>query len=426
MKKRSEAKVKWAVNCFNEWHNARLGFGEVDEIILNTDLNDVDKLMKENLEYCLIRFVPEVTKTKGDGEYPGKTLYQMIVAIQKFLEINKLRWKLIHGNEFHDLRTVLDNVMKQRCADNVGNVRKQADIISYEYEEKMWNSSVLGEDTPDKLRDTVLFLLGINIALRAVDEHYYLRRDMPEKMSQLAIEKNSKGVECVVFREDSCTKTYDGGLGQMRKERKIVWIYPSKNINRCPVRLLKKYLSLCPKNYFKKPNFYLQSLKSPHPKQWYVREVVGQNKVKEVVKNLLSSAEIDGYFTNHSLRCTGGTRLFQAGIDHKLVKEVTGHRSDAVDCYQITSEEQREHISRVMEGSNVVECNDIQSRTETVVPKDKETESNACENSVKVCDCKGKNEPIGNKVCSIINKIVEENLRTGKTIVKLEIEITNE
>ena len=277
---------------------------------MDADLNNLSLVTKENLESSLCRFIPEVTKSKGDGPYLGKTLYQIIVAIQKFLQINKINWQLIHGSDFSELRTVLDNVMKERCAENVGNIRKQADLISYKYEEEMWQKNVLGEDTPDKLRSTVSFLLRINLALCAVDEHYYLRCEIPEKSSQFSFKVNSKGVHCLVYREDMCTKTNDGGLGQMCKERKIVWIYPSKNINRCSVRLVEKYLGLCPKNYFKKPNFYLQSLKSLSPKQWYGREVVGANKVKEVVKQLLSSAKIDDYFTNHSLRCSGSTRLF--------------------------------------------------------------------------------------------------------------------
>ena len=221
----------------------------------------------------------------------------------------------MHGLEFDELRTVLDNVMKERCQDGMGLVKKQADLISYEYEENMWNAGVLGEDSPDKLRATLLFLLGINLALRAVDEHYQLRRDLPNKPSQMSIEENGKGIKCLVYREDTSTKTNDGGLQQMRKERKVVWIYPSKNINRCPIRLFSKYISLCPKGYYKKDNFYLQSLKHPTPKQWYGREVVGSNKLKEVVKNLLMSAKIDGYFTNHSLRRSGSTRLFQTGVE---------------------------------------------------------------------------------------------------------------
>ena len=116
----------------------------------------------------------------------------------------------------------------------------------------------MGDDTPDKLRSTVLFLLGINLALRAGDEHYYLRRDVPGKSLQLSFERNEKGVRCLVYREDNVTKTFDGGLKDLKKERKIVWIYPSENSDRCPVRLVDKYVSLCPP-FYRKANFYLQN-----------------------------------------------------------------------------------------------------------------------------------------------------------------------
>ena len=50
----------------------------------------------------------------------------------------------------------------------------------------------------------------------------------------------------------------------------------------------------------------------------------------KTVKNLLKEANIEGYFTNHSCR-SSTTKLFQAGVDKKLIKEITGHHSDAVD-----------------------------------------------------------------------------------------------
>ena len=75
LKKRSEAKVKWAVNAFKEWCVARLE-NDFDQIIFDVDLDDVEKIDKIKLEYVLCRFVPEVTKSKGEGPYPGKTLYQ--------------------------------------------------------------------------------------------------------------------------------------------------------------------------------------------------------------------------------------------------------------------------------------------------------------------------------------------------------------
>ena len=48
----------------------------------------------------------------------------------------------------------------------------------------------------------------------------------------------------------------------MKKERKVVWIKPNSDWNRCPVRLVEKYLNLIPYGG-SKGNLYVQSLKKP-------------------------------------------------------------------------------------------------------------------------------------------------------------------
>ena len=174
--------------------------------------------------------------------------------------------------------------MQEHTAMNVGMIKRQASVIEYHTEDYMWKTGVLGEDSPDKLRDTVLFLLGMNVLLHAVEEHYNLRRGTSQQDSQLSFRRNSEGVKCLVFQEDSVTKTHDGGLNDFRKDRKIVLVYPSTDVNRCPVRLVKKYLSLCPK-FDRKPNFYLQSKQRTTPMQWYSCQVVGSNTIGRMVKD---------------------------------------------------------------------------------------------------------------------------------------------
>ena len=255
----------------------------------------------------------------------------MIVALQKHFWVNRVFWQLIEGIEFVETKTVLNNVMMERTKMNIGVVPKQAEVITFEFEEKLWNLGVLGEDTPTKLRNTVLFLLGINCLLRAVEEHYSLRRDMPTEPSQISFKVNDFGEKCLVFTEDSVTKTHDGGWNDMRRDRKVVWVFPNKaNLQRCPVRLVQKYINLCPLLYIKKGNFYLQSLQKVTSNQWYGEQVVGQQSISKVIKKLMEEGDIQGYFTNHSAHRTGGTCLFQAGVDRKLVKEATGHTSDAI------------------------------------------------------------------------------------------------
>ena len=75
--------------------------------------------------------------------------------------------------------------------------------------------------------------------------------------------------------------------------------------------------------------------------------------------------ELNEYFTNHSLRRTGTTRLFQAGIDCKLIKEFMGYTSDAADRYQVMSNNQREQMSNIIQG-NILDAK-CKSKVETVV-----------------------------------------------------------
>ena len=157
MKKRSESKMNWAVKAYNEWHDTRLHNFNYDVGIYYADLNDLPNLTLENFRHAMCYFIPEVTKSKGEGLYPGRTLYQMCVAIQKYLNVNKIAWKIIEGPEFEELKMVLDNVMKERTALNLGVTKRQARFIPFDVEETLWQKGILGEDCPDQLRDTVLF-----------------------------------------------------------------------------------------------------------------------------------------------------------------------------------------------------------------------------------------------------------------------------
>ena len=102
--------------------------------------------------------------------------------------------------EFLYSKIVLDNVMKQRTAQNIRVHKCQVNVITEGLEERLWNEGLLGEDSLQKLRDTVLFLLGLHVMLRAVDEHYYLRHDVPGQASQLQFEEDHEGRKCLVYR----------------------------------------------------------------------------------------------------------------------------------------------------------------------------------------------------------------------------------
>ena len=87
----------------------------------------------------------------------------------------------------------------------------------------------------------------------------------------------------------------------------------------------------------KTDNFYLTPLKKPRDDGvWYCITPIGHNLLSQTVKRLCQVAGISGFKTNHSLRVTSATRLFQSGLDEQLIMSRTGHRS--VEGYECTRE----------------------------------------------------------------------------------------
>ncbi len=79
--------------------------------------------------------------------------------------------------------------------------------------------------------------------------------------------------------------------------------------------------------------FYLQPIVSPKfGEYWYQPKPLAVNRLKGLVSWLFSKAEIDGSFTNHSLRATG---VSTTGVPEALIQKRSGHRStEALRFYE--------------------------------------------------------------------------------------------
>ena len=70
-----------------------------------------------------------------------------------------------------------------------------------------------------------------------------------------------------------------------------------------------------------------------------------------MLKDMCCEAKIGGHKTNHSLRATGASELFEAGVPEKIIKERTGHRSlEALRLYERTTSNQHQAVSKVLSG----------------------------------------------------------------------------
>ena len=127
------------------------------------------------------------------------------------------------------------------------------------------------------------------------------------KMSQFKLHplKDGSTSACLIYFENY-SKNNQGGL--LHRKVKPKSVTNDSDPQRCLVCLFQTYLRHRPHD---NPNFYLTPLRQPKGDIWYSNVPVGHNTLSRTVARLCKSAGIPGYKTNHSLRVTCATRLFQ-------------------------------------------------------------------------------------------------------------------
>ena len=82
----------------------------------------------------------------------------------------------------------------------------------------------------------------------------------------------------------------------------------------------------------------LEKFPSDTKKCYMTNQHVGINMLKNILSELLEKAGLETRYTNHSLRATAITQMFNSGIPEKIITENFGHRSTkALRCYERTS-----------------------------------------------------------------------------------------
>ena len=333
----------WALSLWMEWRDARSKSSRDNVPPL------LDAVTNEELNHWLARFIVEVRNRNGE-RYPGTTLYSICAGIQRYIREKRAvsssqnSLDIYKLPEFSYFRSVFDSILKELHQQGIGNTKKQAQVITVEVEERMWSNDILGDDTPEKLLNTLIYCLGLNLALRSGKEHRSLRPDM----FQIVQEKPA-----YLLYTESGSKNNSGGLRDRKLKNKVVKIFENEEKpERCVLKLFIKYMSLRPPNATTQA-LYLQPLQNPSDNCWYANKAVGHNPLSNTVKKLIKMTGEDGYFTNHSLRRTCATRLYSKGIDEQQIMSVTGHRStDAVRLYKEISDEQKRHMSQVLQLQN--------------------------------------------------------------------------
>lgn len=159
--------TSWGVKVFDDWRKSRNANSG-----LEMQLPDLLSCSSQDLDHILSCFVIECRRADG-SPYPPKTLYQLCAAILRFMRDNEIDLNFLYGKDmrFRNFRKTLDARMKQLATEGIGVTIRQADPISPEMENALWEGGHLGMKTSVALTNTIFFYNCKLFGLRGLDEH---------------------------------------------------------------------------------------------------------------------------------------------------------------------------------------------------------------------------------------------------------------
>ena len=179
--------------------------------------------------------------------------------------------------EFFVLKNTVDNRMKDLSAEGLIAPRIQAEPLSTDELNILWDKGILGDSNPTQLLETLVLLTGTQFAMRAAKEHY----DM--KVNQIQVYFDSDIGQKYLFYHENVSKCNQGGIRSRGVRPKKGRAYENVvNSDRCLVRLHEKYISLRPTDKKCSNKYYLRPLSDPLPnaKVWYSCQARGKHKIE--------------------------------------------------------------------------------------------------------------------------------------------------
>ena len=147
-------------------------------------------------------------------------------------------------------------------------------------------------------------------------------------------------------------KNCPGGRKQLNLTNKSVRYYSQPLLgNRCHVHLLRLYISKLPSVAVEKDLFYCKPLQQvTNEDVWYCAVPMGHNTLDRKLKEIFTAADLNtDCISNHSLRATLISRMYNAKVPEKLIMERSGHLSkEGVRSYERTSTEQIQSICKTL------------------------------------------------------------------------------
>ena len=157
------------------------------------------------------------------------------------------------------------------------------------------------------------------------------------KLSQVVRHDNPDRYEYT----EHVSKTRNGTFKKLHVQSKVVSLYRCLEAgNRYYVCVLDLYISKLPPEATTRDIFFLWPLEKASTEStllWYLEsQPVGRNTLDFKLRKMCSLAGIQAEtISNHSLRATSATQMFEMGVPKKIIMERMGHKTlDALRTYE--------------------------------------------------------------------------------------------
>ena len=197
--------------------------------------------------------------------------------------------------------------MKELNKKGVHLHKKQAQPLSIEHEELLWEKEVFTDSSSQGLQNAIYFYTSKIFGLRAADEHSQL------DVNQFHFGFDAQG-EYVQYKGKVC-KNNQGGLATTgRVQFKDIVQYTQPSNPRRYVQLLKKYLQAIPRS----GPFYRRPLLTRYDGDLrFSKQKVGVHTFEGLLQKMMKQAGIPGYFTGHSGKVMNIIKIFSLLFKYK-------------------------------------------------------------------------------------------------------------
>jgi hypothetical protein len=262
---------------------------------------------KEELIPLLKEFWPSIRQTNGE-EFKAGTL-------RTYLHLLRSQWQHSHGfdiisdPDFHEVNVVFNNYTASLKKRGKGCVKHHPHVIK---EDIQLAVETLDVEDPRQLQFLAWLFIQLYFCRRGMENMAEMRKDNiliykchDTEMMRLRLNEESKNHKELDQDEESGARLVE-----------------IKGAKKCPLRIIKKYISKLSDNEFLWQVPRKGFVKGP----WYERKL-GKNAISGFMKTISTECGLSKKYTNHSLRASACTILGELGFSDIDVQSVSQHKS---------------------------------------------------------------------------------------------------